>query len=115
LPISPGAAAMERRTTAFHLRTESVGEDRIEFVLPASARFVESRLPVAEVIPSRFGVYQLSVEMDEAGGVMTVRRRYVFGPQRILPSDWADFRAVLERMRAAEAQWVEWTWPEPQP
>ena len=109
LPIAAGAAAMERRTTAFHLRTECAGEDRIEFVLPPGARFVDSRLPAAEAIPSRFGVYQLRVEVDEAEGVLTVRRRYVFGPQRISASDWPDFRAVLERMRAAEAQWVEWT------
>ncbi len=95
-----------RRETSCHIRSVHYAEDRNVFQLPAGGTFV--KIPKPAHIPSRFGVYQLRVTV-RGDGALEINRKYHIPDQRILPWDWPDFIAFLERVELAEKQWITYT------
>lgn len=103
--ISDETRHLTRRTTPCHIKAVQVAEDRNVFRLPPGGDF--TRLPDAAYIPSRFGVYQLRVARRGEDAV-ELTRNYTIPAQRIMPWDWEDFLAFLERVDLAEKQWIEY-------
>ncbi|MCD8350499.1 MAG: hypothetical protein LUC93_07815 [Planctomycetaceae bacterium] len=103
--ISEETRHLTRRTTACHIKTLHVAEDRNVFRLPAGGVF--TRIPEPAYLPSRFGVYQLRVARRGEDAIELIRN-YTIPAQRIMPWDWEDFLAFLERVDLAEKQWLEY-------
>ncbi len=103
--ISEETRTFTRRTTACHIKTLHVAEDRNVFRLPEGGVF--TRIPEPAYLPSRFGVYQLRVARRGEDAVELIRN-YTIPAQRVMPWDWEDFLAFLERVDLAEKQWLEY-------
>jgi hypothetical protein len=103
--ISDETRHLTRRTTPCHIRAVHAAEDRNVFRLPPGGDF--TRIPDPAYIPSRFGVYQLRVARRGEDAVELIRN-YTIPAQRVMPWEWEDFLAFLERVDLAEKQWMEY-------
>lgn len=103
--ISDETRNLTTRQTACHIRAVHIAEDRNVFRLPDNGHF--TRVPMAAHIPSRFGVYQLRIS-QRGDKSLEIIRNYHIPAQRIMPWDWTDFLAFLEKVDLAEKQWIEY-------
>ncbi len=107
--ISDETRTMTTRRTACHIDAEHIAQDRNIFSLPESGRFV--RLPEPAQIPSKFGIYQLRVQLVGQNRVEVIRN-YHIPAQRVQPWEWQEFLSFLERVDLAEKQWLVYAEPE---
>ncbi len=104
--VSDQTRNMSGRNTTCHIKSVHLVEERNSFVIPEGAVF--GRLPEPAQIPSRFGLYQLRV-MRRGDNRVEVIRNYHVPAQRISPWEWGDFLRFLDRVEAAEKQWIEYS------